>query len=212
VDLIPSLVACDWNGTLVADADRARGATGVVLARRGLHPLTRRAFRDCFRLPLTAFFQDLGVTSGDLDRAVREWNRALLEIPASSAPGLTTMLEGLASADVPVGVVSAADRTVVEQDARRLGVLDSLAFIQAGVTDKARSLAALVAARAAPVVYLGDTEHDVAAARRAGAVPVAVSYGYRPGSALLAAGAALLLSDLSRLPAALGLATVEAQP
>lgn len=206
----PALVACDWNGTLVADVDRAHRAAVVTLARRGLPPPTRRGFRASFRLPLEAFFHDLGVAPSELGHAVSEWNAGLAGIPPNPAPGLTAMLASLRSVGIPVGVISAAARTVIEQDARYLGIQDAIAFVRAGVTDKTRILASLVGSHTGPVIYLGDTEHDITAARQAGAVPVAVSYGYRPGTALAAAGASVVLSDLSRLPTVLALATPKA--
>ncbi|MGB8328542.1 MAG: HAD hydrolase-like protein, partial [Polyangiales bacterium] len=54
-----------------------------------------------------------------------------------------------------------------------------------------------VRAGAAHVVVIGDTPHDVAAARSIGADCVAVSTGGYSGSVLEAAGASVVVSDLS---------------
>jgi phosphoglycolate phosphatase len=59
------LVLFDWNGTIVADADRARVATNGVLARRELPTLDAERFPYAFRLPLGVMFGELGVVDDD---------------------------------------------------------------------------------------------------------------------------------------------------
>jgi phosphoglycolate phosphatase-like HAD superfamily hydrolase len=64
-------------------------------------------------------------------------------------------------------------------------------------------LAKLVADTDGLVGYLGDTEHDMVAALKGGALPLALSGGYKPISALRTAGARVIVRDLRTLARAL---------
>lgn len=194
-----AMLVLDWNGTMVEDADRARDATNIVLSERGLDALDIGEFSAAFRLPLAGFFTDLGVRPADVPVVVSAWNRAMRAAPARLSGGARRLLAAARDRGIPVGIVSAAERELVLGDARALGVCDDLAFVLGSVVDKAEPLAALVAAADGPVLYVGDAEHDVEAALRAGAIPIGVATGYRPASALAAAGAVIVLADLGML-------------
>ncbi len=49
------------------------------------------------------------------------------------------------------------------------------------------------------IAFVGDSQVDVATARNAGMLPVAVAWGYRPVSALIAEGAVITVSDAEEL-------------
>lgn len=191
-----AVIALDWNGTVVEDADRARTATNAVLAARGIGALDERAFGAAFRLPLSAFFAELGVPERGMAPAVAQWNRVMATLPARLVVGARRLLAAASVAGIPVGVVSAADRDLVLGDARDLGVDQALSFVVGAVVDKAVPLAELVRLADGAVLYAGDAEHDIDAALRAGAVPLGVATGYRPAAALRAAGAVAVLDDL----------------
>ena len=53
---------------------------------------------------------------------------------------------------------------------------------------------------------VGDSSFDIEMAVAAGAVPVAVSWGFQPVQSLVALGARHVLRDIAELPGALGLA------
>jgi len=83
---------CDWNGTLVDDADRAWPATAAVVRARGLAAIDRAGFTAAFRLPLRDFLADLGVND-ELDGAVEQWNDGLLASASEPSPGVATLLD-----------------------------------------------------------------------------------------------------------------------
>ncbi|HET8542077.1 MAG TPA: HAD-IA family hydrolase [Anaeromyxobacter sp.] len=124
-------------------------------------------------------------------------------------PGAREVVEGLARAGHPIGVVTAK----IEQGAlRTLRHTGLLPFVQAivGADSCANAkphpepvLLALsrLGRPASAAVLVGDSPHDVAAARAAGAVAVAALWGACGREALAAAGAEHFLADVREVPA-----------
>lgn len=195
------VLACDWNGTLVDDVTRVWRATRVVLERRKLTAPDLPEFLDTFRLPLEQLFAGYGVEKDDLSKAEEEWNAAVSAdrtvLPMSGVHGMLDELKGLG---IEVGVVSAADSEVIENDIAALGLEGRFAFVADSAAPKRLALARLVARCVGRVAYLGDTEHDVSEARAAGALPIGFGAGYRPPEALLAAGAECVVMSLRNVP------------
>jgi phosphoglycolate phosphatase len=195
MDTIDPILVCDWNGTLVDDADRAWTATREVLRAHGLPDLSAAEFGERFRLPLADFFADLGL-AGDPAAAIDLWNDCLGRTVPAANPGAAEMIEYLATSGIVVGVVSAARADVVRADVAALGFDPHISFVLGGVESKAEILGALVCASARDVTYLGDTEYDMRSARQAGATGVGYAGGYRPASALRDAGADVVVDTL----------------
>jgi phosphoglycolate phosphatase len=171
-------VLFDLNGTLVDDLPRATRATAAALSLSGLAALSEAELGQRFRLPLKDFFTDLGVL--DTDTAVEAWNAAMASEPAPAMPGAAALLQRLQGRGIRTAVVSAAGCEPVRRDLAALGLLALLDDVHCDVADKAVVLAAEVEAAQGTVIYVGDTEYDVLAARAAGARAVAFTSGYRP--------------------------------
>lgn len=194
-----AIIACDWNGTLVDDAQRACAATNDVLTQLGLSLLDQEAFRTTFVLPLDRYFAVLGVPTASLEWAELVWNQRLMAQAAHLRRGATAFLSAAGEAQIPVGIVSAAATDAVERDAEQLGVRSRLAFVTGGVRRKREELRRLVESGSGVVLYVGDTEYDIEEALAAGATPVGVTWGYRPAEALVAAGATVVLQEWEEL-------------
>lgn len=134
--------------------------------------------------------------------------------PARLLPGARELLEFLKGQGNPVGVVTG--NFAEEGEPKLVGVglrrLLDLAVYADLATPARDSLIrqALVSARAlgfqgdyADTVVVGDSVHDVASARRTGAVAIAVCTGLTPREALAAAGPDLLVPGLPDLLATL---------
>jgi phosphoglycolate phosphatase-like HAD superfamily hydrolase len=192
-------VLFDLNGTLVDDVPRATRSTNRALAACALPALSERRFRDAFRLPLEDFFAGLGVPAGRRGDAVTTWNAAMAEETAPLMPGTCRVLDHLKRTGIGTGLVSAAGRPSVHSDLRHHGIDALLDVVHCEIADKRAVLAAEVATAGAAVLYVGDTEYDVACARDAGAWPVAVGAGYTDGERLRTAAPWRLLADLDGL-------------
>jgi phosphoglycolate phosphatase len=195
------IVACDWNGTLVDDGDRAWQAADAVLGRMGLPSPGRVDFFARWRLPLGSLFEELGVPSLELDGAVRDWNDEVGTRAATLAQGALEMVEGIRSMGGSVGVVSAAAVDVIEREVARLSLVGLLDFVVGDAEPKQAALRAIRPDRPAQVIYVGDTEYDIIEARAAGVWAIGYGGGYRPSSALAAAGADHVIERLDVLPA-----------
>lgn len=198
------IVAFDWNGTLMDDAARACSAAGAVLRRHGLPPLGRDRFHAGFRLPLRAWIASLGVSGGDVDAAVREWNQEMADHPAELALGARDAIAAMSAWGVRSGVVSAASLRALQRDLDRPaldGFADQLAFMVGDADPKRAAFTRLAGGRPGSFVYVGDTEYDMLEARAAGIRSIGYAGGYRPAAALAATGAGSIIDRLSELPA-----------
>lgn len=196
-------IVFDWNGTLVDDAPRALAATNQVLATYGRRSLDFAEFTVRFKLPLADFLRDLGIDEADCSEAQHLWNRFLVRDETRLQPGAEKLLQTAHRAGLILGVVSAAADDVVRADAAALGIDRYLAFITGSIADKFASLAAIAARVQGTMLYLGDTEYDMAAAHAAGVLPIGYGRGYRPRSALLQTEAFAVIEDYDVLRAAL---------
>lgn len=200
LDLADTLVLFDWNGTVVADTDRAVRATNAVLAERGLAALTGDEFRSRWVLPMRAFLHSLGAT--DADAAEQCWNRALAAEPAPLRPRTPSTLDTLRAHGARLGVISAAGVQAVEADLRTTGLHDRFDVVIAGCAAKTEALLDQRPTRLR-ACYIGDTEYDIRSAHTAGYLAVAITGGYRPADALAAARPDAVIDHLDELPGVL---------
>jgi phosphoglycolate phosphatase len=194
----PGEVVLDWNGTVVADRSRAVEATNAVLAAHGRPPVTDADFARLFRLPLRDFLSRLLVPADDLADAEAAWNGHSARHQAELSPGAHEFLLACQRLGVPVGILTAADASVVAADAARLRIRSLLAWVCGSSQDKAARLRSRVAS-VGRVLYVGDTADDVSYARRAGTLAVAVTGGYHDADQLRDAGPDLIVDDLTQI-------------
>ena len=176
-----TVLALDWNGTVVADAPRALRALRVALGPSNGAPRDLAGFRGGFQLPLTDWFTSIGVAADELVATEQRWNAELAREEAPLSPGALSLLGWCADHGVEVHIVTGAQRDVVTADAARLGITHHITGIVAGAHPKSDALQGWSPRR---VVYVGDTEYDLDQARIAQAIPVAFTGGYRPADAL----------------------------
>ncbi|GAB3677485.1 HAD hydrolase-like protein [Saccharopolyspora tripterygii] len=194
------VVLFDWNGTVVDDIERAALAAAAVLRSRRLPAPGVREFAARFTLPLEQLFRELGVNESQVASATNQWNEFMLASPAPLQHGAKGLLDFLVQHGSLVGVVSAASTELVLSDLARLQLAEHLELVCGGAGDKAIVLRQFTAhRRSRRVFYVGDTEHDVQAARRAGAIAVGFAGGYRPAPALSRAGADHVIHGLAEL-------------
>ncbi|MGA1836321.1 HAD hydrolase-like protein [Herbiconiux sp. 11R-BC] len=196
--LAETMVLFDWNGTVVVDADRARAALNVVLARRGIPVLGEAEFSVRFRLPLAQLFGRLGVPDADAPAAEEEWNHEMAETRAHLSDGAAECLAALSEAGAWLGVVSAASPAAVRFDQRSLAVPAVWNSVDASVADKFETLLRHRPTRAI-AYFVGDTPDDMRCASAAGYIPVGVTDAYSRPETLRSAGAAHVIGGLDEL-------------
>lgn len=133
--------------------------------------------------------------------------RALMTPPRGGLlPGVPRMLDAVAAEPAWVSALLTGNRTEMAQlKLQAFGAWDRFAFGAFGEEAADRDALACVAVRRAAerhgvpperCVVVGDTEHDVACARAAGAWAVAVATGSRSRAELTASGADLVLDSM----------------
>lgn len=200
--LAETMVMFAWNGTIVVDADRARAALNLVLARRGRPWLGEAEFAVRFRLPLAELFERLGLDEGDRAGAEAEWMAELAEVRAHLREGAVECLGALRGGGAWLGVVSGSSPAAVRFDQRSLAVPPVWNSIDAAVSDTYEMLL-----RHRPIrplaFFVGDSPHDIRSASAAGYTPVGVAAPvpdeHPDCEALRSAGAAHVIRSLDEL-------------
>ena len=178
------LLAVDWNGTVVADAERACEAVREALREEGAEaPADLASFRRGWRLPLRDYFEGLGVRPARLALVEERWNHEMRARTTRLAPGARELLDWCQRAGVPVFVLSGADASVVRRDAEQLDVGPLLSAVVGRAHPKSEHLSRW-RDEGRSVLYVGDTEYDVSQARSAGVAVVAFAGGYRSAEQL----------------------------
>ncbi|MBE7494056.1 MAG: NUDIX domain-containing protein [Verrucomicrobiaceae bacterium] len=199
----------DWSGTLVDDLSSVLQAVNGMLRSQGQEPLDRQAFRERFRLPYTEFFDEM-LPGMPLDRLQQLY---LEHFPAGPGgvtllPHAGELLRQAAAAGVRMVVLSSAPEAHVVPQAAALGVRDCFELMRCGVVDKREDIHALLSSldmRAEETAFIGDMRHDIEAGKAAGVLTIATCTGYETAAQLMTSAPDLLVPDLGRLPAVLGL-------
>jgi phosphoglycolate phosphatase len=196
-------VIWDWNGTLLDDIDVVVGAMGALLARRSLPPLTLERYREVFDFPVSVYYEAVGLDLAREPFAVlaeewiaeftKRWPSARLRETASD------VLASLSAAGLTQSVLSAAERTLLADQARHFAIdhhFDALVGIDdhhavSKVEHGRRWLADLDLPRH-QVLLVGDTTHDVEVGHALGIDVVLVEGGHQSRGRLEATGERVL--------------------
>jgi phosphoglycolate phosphatase-like HAD superfamily hydrolase len=192
------VLCLDWNGTVVADDDRAHRVSLDVLAElelSGDQLATVADFRRQFTLPLATFFRSLGALEDVVDQAVRRWNELMLTAePPRLTPGALPLLQWAMRHGVETHVISGADPRVPAADLQTLMPEVRVTSIIGSAHPKSAVLEQYAAG--GPVVFVGDTTYDVREGVKAGVVTVGFASDPVKADRLAAAGADFVVTDL----------------
>jgi phosphoglycolate phosphatase len=195
------VVGFDLDMTLVDSAAGIADTLAAALAEQDL-PMDRQACWPLIGLPLEDTLLALAPRV-DLAAAVAAYRAGYPLIGAPAATLLPGAVDSIAAVHVRGGrvlVVSAKIESAVRAVLRHVGLEHGEAAVDevvGGLFGPAKASALLLAGAA---IFVGDHPGDVAAARLAGACPVAVSTGPHGRAELTRAGAQVVLSDLREFP------------
>ena len=193
----------DWSGTIVDDLPPTLEATNAVLASYGLPTMDRDEFRERFRLPYSEFYHEL-LPGEPMDVLEAKYQKAFLaaEEKVSLLDGARGFLETCEAAGVRLFLLSSIREDHFERHAADFGVRHHFEDTYAGVRDKREAMATILEKHhllPEETAYVGDMEHDVAAARAGGVAAIAVRSGYDTATTLATAEPDLLLADVAAL-------------
>lgn len=212
----PEAILFDLDGTVVNTIPHIlasfRHATAEVLGA----PLADEVLLEHVGVPLAyqmRFFTDDEETAARLLASYRAFNQATHDEMARLYPNTLSALERLSAAGMPMGIVTSKSAMMAMRAIDLFGLGRFFAVVVSADDTPAHKpdpLPVLHAARLlsldpAVCAYVGDSPADVAAARGAGAVAVAATWGVASRERLEAAGPDAIVDDIGSVPALFGL-------
>lgn len=182
----------DWSGTLADDQEATYQATAETLAHFGGRSLSFAEYRRDFRLPVASFYAEY--CPGISLEAIEAFFTERCAGAASAAPlfpGAESLLHALSLRN-RLFLLSTLDPALLEKALRAKGLGGLFQGVHGGAADKTRVLPKLLVLHSCDPLetfFVGDTPHDLEAARAAGIPSAAVTYGYTSRERLEAAGA-----------------------
>lgn len=178
-------VVWDFNGTLLDDLQACLDALNVLLRARQLAPVDRDYYRNHFGFPVIHFYERLGLIPADAE----DWEnigesfhmRYLFSKHLKLQPHAAETVMALHAAGVRQGVLSALEQGLLELQLEQFGLAHRMDFISGSRSYDGASKADAAAALKlkAPIVLVGDTEHDAEVARAQGWNCVLCSAGHQ---------------------------------
>lgn len=192
-------VVFDWDGTLVDTLPAIYRANVDVLLQYGV-PFDEARYRAAYTPDWRVMYRRLGVPAAAIEAAGARWRELFREAQALAPfPGVEPALRRLIEAGNVLGLVTAGDRDVVEDQLRRFGLNELIAVRVCGddpyphKPDPAPLRQALLELGVDPdpsvAAYVGDAPDDMRLARAVGVRGVGVVGVLGTAGDLLAAGA-----------------------
>lgn len=199
----------DLDGTLIDTValilSSFRYATGRVFGE----PLPDEVLMRNVGVPLARQMREFAPDQADeLLRVYREHNSSVHDEMIAEYPGTREVLDGFFGQGIPMGVVTSKGTPMAR---RGLEIFGLERYFEVVVTADdvplhkpdpypLRRAGELMGVPADECLYLGDSPHDIAAARGAGAVAVAALWGAFPAADVLDAGPDYALTSITELP------------
>lgn len=193
-------VIWDWNGTLLDDAWLCVEVLNGMLARRRMPAVDMAAYRNRFRFPVRAYYEEIGfdfvrepfeIVAAEF---ISEYDRRRHECRLRR--GARSALKTLADAGLAQCVLSVYPQPRLEDATERFGLrpfFDGVFGLPdhhaRGKIEAGRRLAAALGPGRGRAVMIGDTLHDHEVAREMGVRLVLVNGGHQSPDRLRACGA-----------------------
>ncbi len=189
-------VIWDWNGTLADDLMASLYATNDILAHHGKPPITLEQYYSYIDTPISRFYEHLfDLNEVPMTVIGQEFSAFYSRYFENLHKGVKNLLEKLRSAGVKQVILSSAHRKSIERDTAALGIMpyfdDILAaddLLAESKEERGRVWAVQQSIPTDQMVVIGDTLHDLAAARYIGADCILCAIGHQSESDLLTGG------------------------
>lgn len=181
----PAAVFFDWDGTLVDSYGFLNDAHGYVLSRLGLPPFREGEYREYFGMPRETLYPKIYKDKCEEAKALFEEYVFANSHKVKAITGAHDLLDALAEAGIPCGVVSNKKGVYIKKEAGHLGWGDAFcAVVGAGeaANDKPSTAPLTYAIEAAglseiapqDIWFVGDTHIDLECAQGFGCVSLFV--------------------------------------
>lgn len=206
----------DWNGTLLDDLPIVVEAVSRSIGLFGVGPITADEYRDHYTRPVRHFYDNLfgrAVADEEWLRLNTTFHDVYFELAAEVglAPGAEKALDLLDEAGWGQSLLSMSPQAWLTDIVDRLGLTERMALVD-GLSEVTGGLKAphmeshlrQLGIEGGPVVVVGDTPDDVAAARHVGARPILFHGGSHHREVLEAEGVPIAETLVDAVELALG--------
>ena len=193
----------DWSGTLCDDLDLTIEATNYVLEQCGRAPLDRAQFRAEFQLPYPDYYAR---KTPEIPLEVLEdhfrYSFARSTVGVTAIPHAAEFLEFCRRSGIRCFILTSMDPKAFVEQSRELGFYGYFEHIHSGIHNKEHYIPKLMQMHGlnpAETAFIGDMQHDMAAAHQAGVTAVGVLTGYNDANQLTQAAPDITVQDLAAL-------------
>jgi phosphoglycolate phosphatase-like HAD superfamily hydrolase/ADP-ribose pyrophosphatase YjhB (NUDIX family) len=185
-------VIFDWSGTLYDDQTPSFLATRQTIIDLGGRRISRADYDREFSLPALGFYRRHGVAepTAAIDRHYFAAYERVID-QGALFPGVREALESLGRQRIPTSLFSTLRQDLLEAACDACGIRSLVGEIHGSVPNKVRGMPdhlKRIGRRAkSDVLFIGDTDHDIEAARRHGLTSGCVFAGYHDETRLLVA-------------------------
>lgn len=193
-------IIVDWSGTVVDDLDAVLQATNFTLKELGRAPVSKEKFRREFVLPIEKFY-DRFLPGIPLNQIEALYHRFFTQTRAETklSPGAADFCAFASTNGRRLFVLSTVSEAHFESQAEQYGIRSSFTRVYVGVKDKTKTIHSLLRENDLDpdrTLLVGDTVHDMQAARSAGVIAAAVLIGFDPIEKLASSEPDLIVRDL----------------
>ncbi len=196
-------VIFDYNGVISNDFELVYQTAMQLLQKYGHETLPFAEFKDRFRLPAAVYWHEI-LPDANFD----ELNASFFEIYSSLGspqpyPNAKATLESLADQGYKLVILSAHHQENLLRELATFGIDSRLfAAIYTDVKNKLEVIEHVLAENQMlpeQTAYIGDTEHDIETAHKAGLLAIASTFGYRTREQLATQQPDYFVDDISEL-------------
>ncbi|MBI4037837.1 HAD family hydrolase [Candidatus Curtissbacteria bacterium] len=210
------LVAFDWNGTLLADAQAVCDGCNHFISAMGVKPITLRIYREKFVVPVIDFYESIGLSRKKVLKNAKmnaQIFHKYYELRAStirSRANTGTILKWLYQQNILTVIFSNHITRRIEEQLERLkiakyidGVIANNELDEAlkgrNKGEKLISFAKTNDLNAKEILIVGDSSEEIEIAKEFGSISVAITHGHYSTKRLKAAKPDYLIGDLGNL-------------
>ena len=196
----------DWSGTLCDDLTLTLQATNYVISQYGLPALNRDQFRAEFQLPYPTYYswKTPGIPIEELEDHYRHILNSPEAEPVTVLPHAREFLDYCRACGIRCFILSSMDSIAFDRQAKELGLFDYFEGLHTGILNKEAHIHTLLAQHgldARQTAFIGDMQHDMAAAHCAGVCAIGVLTGYNNAAQLCEAEPDIVVPHLGALQA-----------
>lgn len=193
----------DWSGTLCDDLALTLEATNYVLSQYGRPALSRAEFRDEFQLPYPDYYA-VKIPEARLEDLENHYRHAFdaSALRVQLLPYVREFMEFCLHRGIRCFVLTSMDPIAFDVQAEELGMKSYFEHIHSGIHNKEDYIPLVMrrhGLQPGQTAFVGDMQHDIRAAHRAGVTGVGVLTGYNNAQQLSQAEPDLIVPHLGAL-------------